>query len=188
METALTIALGMGLAAACGFRVFVPLLALSLAARGGYVTLAPRFDWIMTDAALWTLAIATVLEIGAYYVPWIDNLLDSVASPAAVVAGTLVAASVLTDMEPFTRWTLALIAGGGVAGSVQGLTTVARGLSTATTGGLANPILATGEAVGAGTFALLAILVPLLAAALALLLAFWVLRRLFFRRRAPQSA
>ena len=98
-----------------------------------------------------------------------------------------VAASVLTDMEPFTRWTLALIAGGGVAGSVQGLTTVARGLSTATTGGLANPILATGEAVGAGTFALLAILVPLLAAALALLLAFWVRRRLF-RRRAPQSA
>jgi hypothetical protein len=151
------------------------------------VTLTPSFDWIASEPALWTLGVATLVEIGAYYVPWIDNLLDSVAGPAAVVAGTLVSASVLADLEPFTRWTLALIAGGGLAGSMQGLTTVARGLSTVTTGGLANPLLATVEAVGAGTLALLAILVPLLAAALALALAVWAWRRLLGRRAAQRA-
>src|SRR6185295_4959510 len=96
----------------------------------------PSFQWIGSDIALWTFAVATVLEIGAYYIPWLDHALDVAATPAAVIAGTIVMASMVGDMSPFLKWTLAVIAGGGAAGLVQGATVVARGASTATTGGI----------------------------------------------------
>ncbi len=114
-----------------------------------------------SDAALIALSVATVLEIVAYYVPWLDNFLDSVATPAAVVAGTLITASMITDTEPFLKWTLAAIAGGGLAGVVQVGTVVTRGASTATTGGLANPVVATAELGSSVAASLLSLVVPL---------------------------
>lgn len=145
MQELLSICVGIGLAAACGFRVFVPLLIVSVAANTGHLSLAQSFQWMGTPAALITFSVATALEVGGYYVPWIDNLLDSVATPAAVVAGTVVSASVFTDMSPFLKWTLAAIAGGGTAGVIQTGTVLTRAASTATTGGLANALVATGE-------------------------------------------
>src|SRR5512139_4220739 len=113
MESLLSICLGVGLSAACGFRVFIPLLVMNLAAQSGHMTLAQGFEWIGTPAAFATFAAAAVLEVAAYYVPWIDNLLDSIAGPAAVVAGTIITASGITDMSPLMKWTLAIVAGGG---------------------------------------------------------------------------
>jgi hypothetical protein len=165
METLLGIGLGLGLAAACGFRVFVPLLVTSVAAQAGHLELAAGFDWLATEAALVTLGVATALEIGAYFVPWLDNLLDTAAMPAAVLAGIVVTASAVGDVSPLLRWSLAVIAGGGVAGGVQTATTVARTLSSVTTLGFANPVLATAEAGGALGLAALAVFFPLVAAA-----------------------
>ena len=98
-ETLLSICLGLGLSAACGFRIFVPLLVVNLAARVGWVSLSGELAWMGDSAALWAFGFATVLEIGAYYVPWLDNFLDTVATPAAVVAGAIVTASVVTDLD-----------------------------------------------------------------------------------------
>ncbi len=148
METALSILVGVGLSAACGFRVFVPLLIINLAARSGHLSLATGFQWMGSDAALIAFGVATVLEIAGYYIPWVDHLLDTIATPAAVVAGTVVTASLVSDMSPFLRWSLAVIAGGGAAGAVQMTTVVTRAASTATTGGLANPLVATAELGG----------------------------------------
>jgi len=143
METVLCICIGIGLSAACGFRVFVPLLVMSIASLSGHLTLAPGFDWIGSYPALVTFSVATCLEIGGYYIPWVDHLLDTIATPAAIVAGTVITASMVSDMSPLLKWTLAAIAGGGAAGVVQGTTVLARGASTALTGGLGNPIFAT---------------------------------------------
>lgn len=159
----LSACLGVALAAACGFRVFVPLLVVSTASKIGWLTLGGSFGWIGSTPALITFAVATVLEIGAYYVPWLDNVLDSIAGPAAVVAGVVVSAAVLTDVDPLVKWTLAIVAGGGAAGAVQAATTGARGLSTATTLGAANPILATVEWGGSLLLSLLSLLVPVFA-------------------------
>ena len=126
------------------------------------------------------------IEIAAYHVPWLDHLLDTIASPAAIVAGIVVTASVITDMDPLWRWTLAVIAGGGLAGAVQGSTVLVRAASTATTGGLANPVVATAELVGAVAISILALLVPvlaLLAVMIGILLTILWLRR----RRARRS-
>src|SRR6266571_8977967 len=122
METLLSICVGIGLSAACGFRVFVPLLVMSIAALSGHLTLAHGFEWIGTYPAVVAFAVATCLEIAGYYIPWVDHLLDTVATPVAIIAGTLVSASMVTDLSPFLKWTLAIIAGGGAAGMVQATT------------------------------------------------------------------
>lgn len=180
-QAVLSLCLGLGLAAACGFRIFVPLLVLNLAARGGLVELGGSFEWLASTPALIAFAAATVLEVAAYYIPAVDHALDTVASPLAVVAGVLVSASVITGMEPFLKWTLALIAGGGLAGAVQMVTTGTRGVSGVTTLGLGNPLVATAEVAGATGLSLVAIIVPVLAVVLALLLVWFVARHL--RRR-----
>ena len=127
--------LGVGLSAACGFRIFVPLLVVSIAARAEYIELASGWDWVGSIPAIVTFASATVLEIVAYYIPWLDNLLDSIAAPAAVIAGIVVTTAVIGDMNPYLKWPLAVIAGGGSAGLMQAGTTILRAASTATTGG-----------------------------------------------------
>src|SRR6185437_9582810 len=145
LDIILSLCVGIALSAACGFRVFVPLLILSIAAKTGHVTLVPSFQWLASDIALWTFAVATIFEIGAYYIPWLDHVLDVLATPAAITAGIVITASMVGGMSPFLKWTLAVIAGGGAAGLVHGATAVTRGVSTATTGGLGNPLFATIE-------------------------------------------
>lgn len=167
MELSIGILVGIGLAAACGFRVFVPLLGTSLAALSGHLELAPGFDWIGTPVAAAGFGTATLLEIVAFYVPWLDNLLDTLATPAAVVAGTIVTASTVVDISPFLKWTLAVIAGGGIAGTIQGGTVLLRGASTGTTGGVGNPVLSTIELVSSVVMTVLAVVVPIVAAIVA---------------------
>jgi hypothetical protein len=162
LETALAVCIGIGLAAACGFRVFLPLLAVSAAAHLGYVELAAGFQWMAGTPAVIAFATATVLEILAYYVPWLDHLLDMIATPAAVLAGIVASASIPVDVPPFARWTVAVIAGGGVAAGVQGSTVLLRLKSAALTGGLGNPVVATLEWIGAAITSVLAIVVPVL--------------------------
>lgn len=186
METAMSVALGIGLSAACGFRIFVPLLVMSVAARSGHFTLGAGFEWIGSWPALLAFGVATALEVAAYYIPWLDHALDLVATPTAVVAGVLVMASSITGMSPLLRWTLAVIAGGGAAGAVQALTGMTRIASTASTGGLANPLVATAEAGGSILVSLLAIAVPLAALALVALLLWFAARRIL--RRGGQHA
>jgi hypothetical protein len=180
METLLSVFVGLGLSAACGFRVFVPLLVMSIASLSGHMTLSPEFDWIGTYPALVAFSIATVFEIGAYYIPWVDNLLDTVAIPAATVAGTIVMASAVSDMSPFLKWALAVIVGGGVAGTVQGFTTVTRIASLATTGGLSNPVVSTVEAGGSLLMSILAIAVPVLAAIGVFAILLFASRKIYF--------
>ena len=162
-EIALSVMVGVGLSAACGFRVFIPPLVLSVAGKAGHVTFGQEFAWMDSNVALVAFGLAALLEVGAYYIPWLDNALDTVAAPAAVVAGTLTSASVFgQDMSPWLKWSLAAIAGGGAAGAVQLTTTVTRGASSAMTGGSANWLVSTGEGIGAVITAILAIVVPVL--------------------------
>lgn len=187
METLLTLCMGIGLSAACGFRVFVPPLVMSMAALSGHLSLSPDFAWIGTWPAFVTFAVATALEIGAYYVPWLDNLLDSIATPTAIVAGTIVTAAFVTDLSPFMKWTLAAVAGGGVAALVQGATVSTRAVSSAGTGGLANPVLATVELGGSVLTSALALLAPLVAVGLLVVAAVVLIRKLLRRRTAAQA-
>jgi len=188
MNVAMSLAAGLGLAAACGFRVFVPLLAVSVAAREGYAPLSAGFAWLGSDAALIAFASATILEIIAYYVPWLDHALDVVATPAAVIAGMVTSASVITDVPPLLKWTAVVIGGGGVAALVQGSTVALRIGSTATTGGLGNALIATAELVASIVTSTLAVLIPL-AAGLGALICAWIVyrgtRRLLSRSSQP---
>jgi hypothetical protein len=181
--------LGVGLAAAVGFRVFLPLLVLSASAYFGYLPVGDNFAWLATPAALAMLSVAALAEILAYYIPGVDNLLDTLATPAAFLAGTIASAAVMTDLPPLVKWTTAIIAGGGAAGLMQSMTAMLRLNSTALTGGLGNPVVATGELVGSLVVSLLALAAPLVALAVVVIFS-WLALRFMLRllRRTPEQS
>ena len=159
----LSILIGLGLSASCGFRIFVPPFIISLAALSGHLELSESFAWMSTLPAVTALGAAVALEIGAYYLPVLDHFLDTVAAPAAVVAGTIVSASIFTELSPMMSWSLALIAGGGIAGAVHVAMAFIRGGSTMLTAGLGNPLVATAELGGAVGTSILSLVMPGLA-------------------------
>ena len=180
-DLALSIVLGVALAAATGFRVFLPMFIAGAAAHAGYLHLDDGFAWLGTPPALIMLGVAAFVEVLAYYIPVVDNLLDVAAAPAAFIAGTILSAAVMTDMPPMVKWTAAIIAGGGVAGFTRGLTGILRGHSTVLTGGLGNFVISTAELGGAVLISFLALAAPVAAIALVvlfLLAAIRILRRL----------
>lgn len=187
-DLAMSIALGVVLAAATGFRVFLPMLIMSGAAYTGHLSLDNSFAWLATPFALTMLGVAALVEVLAYYIPGVDNLLDAVATPAAFVAGTIVSAAVMTDLPPMAKWMAAVIAGGGTASLTQGVTTILRAKSTVVTGGLGNPVIATGELGGSVLLSLLALAAPLAAVAVVILLLWLAFRLIRRQRRGTQRA
>ena len=183
-DLALSVALGIGLAAATGLRLFLPMLVASIAAYTGHLPLSENFAWLGTLPAIVLLAVAAAAEILAYYIPGLDNLLDTLATPAAFAAGTLVSAAVITDLPPLVKWAAAIIAGGGIAGLTQSVTTVARAKSTVLTGTLGNSTIATAEFGGSLAVSLLALAAPLLTLA-AIVAVLWLALR--WLRRMSRS-
>lgn len=178
---------GVGLAAACGFRIFVPLLILSIAARAGAVDVAPGLTWMASTPALIAFSVACAVEITAYYVPWLDHALDTIAAPVAVIAGTVVVASQAGSLDPWLRWVLGVLAGGSAAGLVQGAAMLTRGLSLITTAGAGNWVVSSIETVLAILVAALAVLIPLLAVAL-VIVGVLLVARMWVRKRGPSLA
>ncbi|MBS7321379.1 DUF4126 domain-containing protein [Acinetobacter faecalis] len=186
METILGLCIGIGLSAACGFRVFVPLLVMSIASLLGWFEPMKGFEWLAMPSVCIALAVATVCEVAAYYIPWVDNMLDTVATPAAMIAGTLTTMAVSSgEMSQFASWAAAIVIGGGTAGAVQMSTVAVRGVSTATTGGVANPLVSTGEWIGAFLLSILSLIVPVLVVVLIIVLAIFTVR--WFREKKKNT-
>lgn len=190
LDLPLSIVLGVALAAATGFRIFLPMLVVSIAAYTGHLPLDDNFAWLATPSALITLTAATLAEILAYYVPAVDNLLDVLAGPTAVVAGMVVSAAVMTNVPPLVKWAAVVIAGGGVAGLTQGVTTMLRAKSTILTGGAGNVVISTAELGGALLVSLLALATPLVALGVVIFFlwsAMRLIRQLFRGERRSNS-
>ena len=193
LELFIAVSLGIGLAAASGFRIFIPPFLYGIAARLEYLPSAiPTSglqDWMASDIGLVVLGLATLVEIAAYYVPWLDNLLDTIASPAAMISGVLLMSSSLGESDPLLRWGLSIIAGGSVSGLVQGSTVALRAMSTATTGGLGNPVVSTAEAGGCVICTILAVLLPIITLVLVIVgIGFtgrWLLKRRQEKNKSP---
>jgi hypothetical protein len=160
MDIAIGICLGLGLAASSGFRVFVPLLAANIASLSGIVHLTGGFEWMGSWPAFAVFLSATVVEIGAYYIPWLDNALDTIAIPLAAIAGTLLSVAFFTDLPPMVQWTLGIIVGGGSAAVIKTGASMARLKSSIFTAGLANWIIATLEHIASIVMSVLTILIP----------------------------
>ncbi len=187
METFIAMAVGLGLAASAGMRVFLPLFVLGLAGANDMVPIGENWAWLSSTPALIGLGTATLLEIGAYYVPWLDNALDVIATPAALIAGMIATASVLVDVPPMLKWAVVIVGGGGVAGLTQGASVLTRMKSGVLTGGLGNPAVSTAELGGSLLLAGLAVLLPVVGILLVFALLFVVAKRagrFVFGRRA----
>lgn len=194
MEMLLAIMVGLGLSAACGFRVFVPALVAAIALRCGQLQVSSEFAWLGSNIAIIALAIGTLAEICAYFFPFIDNALDAIALPCAVIAGTVLGGAMVSDVAPFLKWSMALIAGGGAAASIHVGMAKVRALSSTTTAGIANPVVAGVEAASSTGMSLLAVFTPVVAGVIALVLVIAAITlivyvvRLIARKRAKQTA
>ena len=177
-ETLFSILIGIGLAASVGFRIFVPLFALSLASYSGIIPLNENWEWVGSSTAIIILGVATVVEILAYLIPWFDNLLDMIAVPLAAIAGTAVMVATVSDLDPTITWALAIIAGGGTAAAIKGSTSTTRLASTATTAGIANPVISTVETGTSIVMSVFSIFIPVLAI-ICVVIIFWVFYKVF---------
>jgi len=183
------VSLGLGLAAASGFRVFLPPMLLSGGINLGWISPVGQLSLLDGWGAFAVLFAAVILEVGSYLIPWIDNLLDVIATPAAVLAGVGMMGSVLGDFDPIVQWTLAIVGGGGVAGTVQVGTVATRAVSTGTTGGLANPIISIFEAIMAVFVTLLALMAPLIGLVLVIAGTVYAVRMIGRRKKTlPMTA
>ena len=175
----LSILLGLGLSSAVGFRVFLPALLTSIAAYFDQVQLAESMMWIGSFPAMITFAVATIVEILGYYIPFFDNLLDTIATPAAIACGSLLMGSTIIEMEPLVKWPISIIAGGGIAGTIKGSSSLIRLKSSGLTAGVANPIVTTLETVAAGVISVLSIIVPLFVGGILI----WLIYVLFIKKK-----
>jgi len=187
LTSLLSIALGIGLAAATGFRIFLPLLFAGIAARADWLPLNESFAWLESTPALLVLGTAAAAETLAYYIPGVDHVLDVIAGPAAVVAGIVASAAAMTDVAPALMWPLAIVAGGGIAGVTKSGSALIRAKTGVATAGLGNPVVSTVETAGATTLSILAIALPVLCLIVVACLMFWSIRRIarFIRSRSP---
>lgn len=174
---------GVALSAAAGFRVFVPLLVAAIAARCGVIQLTQDFAWLSAWPAIALLSMATLTELLAYHIPAVDHALDVIGTPASLVAGTLLTASLVIGMDDWLRWPLAIIAGGGAATTLHLGKSLARGVSTLTTAGLLNPIIAIGELFASLATTALALLVPAAVIAILLTLTLFLIARHVRKKR-----
>jgi hypothetical protein len=182
MDMVLHAAIGIGLSAAAGFRILVPFLFAGIAAREGYLTLSPGMAWMANDTAILAMTVATALEVLVYFIPVVDNLMDAVEVPAAAIAGIILTASVTGDMDPFLRWSLALIAGGTISSSTAAFTSLSRLASTAAAGPFGNIAVSTVELASSTVLSILAILMPVVVVIVVAILLY-----LAFRRRRRQQ-
>ncbi|MCV6629991.1 MAG: DUF4126 domain-containing protein [Flavobacteriaceae bacterium] len=180
--TIISIFLGIGLAAAVGFRVFLPLFVLSLASYFGGWDLNDSFSWLGSLTAVITFGIAMLVEIAAYFIPWIDNALDSISVPLAGIAGTIVVVATVADLDPVVSWSLAIIAGGGTAAAISGASAATRLTSTATTAGVGNPAIAAVETGTATVMATASVLAPTLAMVLVIIV-LWIVFKIYYKLR-----
>lgn len=176
IETISAIALGIGLSASTGFRVFIPLLVAGIASHFGLLPLGESFGWMGSVPALISFGVAAVVEVLAYYIPFVDNLLDSIATPLSVGAGTLLMTSVFPAENEWIRWIMGFVVGGGAAATIQSGSAFTRLVSTGFTAGTGNPVVSTGEGVAATGFSVMSLFTPILVAVLLIVLMILLLR------------
>jgi hypothetical protein len=188
MEIAIGIFLGLGLAASCGFRVFVPLLITNIGSLLDWVRLSPGFEWMGTWAAFAIFLSATIAEIGAYYIPWLDNLLDTISIPLAAAAGTLLSVSFMAELPPMVQWTLGIIAGGGTAAIIKTAAGATRLGSSAASGGFTNWLVATVEHIASFVMSILSFLLPVVMGITAIFVFIYSIYRIAVWRNRKSSA
>ncbi len=181
VQTITATALGIALAACCGFRVFVPMLVAGLASKFQLFQFSDSFSWLAGTPALIALGAATIAEIAAYYVPFIDNVLDTLSAPLAAIAGTLLATSVIPIDNEWMKWIIGIVAGGGSAGLISSGTGLLRLFSSKTTLGTGNAVVSTGENTAAVGGSILAFVIPGIMALLVILFIFWIIKKIYKR-------
>ncbi|MCX6647275.1 MAG: DUF4126 domain-containing protein [bacterium] len=164
IEIIFALLMGFSLAATCGLRAFLPLLIISLGAKAGFITLSSGFDWMASWPAIIVFGTATILEILGDKVPTVDHILDAGGTIVRPIAGAVAASSLIQGMNPLMTMVVGIIIGATIAGIVNAIKGTVRGLSTAVTGGIANPVVSIVEDGATALTGVLSLVVPYITA------------------------
>ena len=176
--------MGFSLAAACGLRAFLPLFVIGLGVRAGLLTMSDGFEWMGSYPALICFGFATLLEILADKIPAVDHVLDAGGVFVRPLAGAVAASCLIKGFDPMMTVVIGIIVGSSVAGVVHTLKGSLRLLSTATTGGIANPVISVIEDAAATVTSVISIFLPYLVAGVVILALFIAANRMASRRRS----
>lgn len=151
MELLFALCLAVGLGACAGLRAFLPLFLLGLATRMQFpmmgITEAEQAFWLTSNLALVVLGILAALECMLDMVPVVDSAMDVPNFVLSPIAGGFMAFSVLGG-DPGMWWfamVISVLIACLVSLPVHTTSTTVRVVSTATTGGVANPVLSLKE-------------------------------------------
>ncbi|MBT2581573.1 DUF4126 domain-containing protein [Planococcus sp. ISL-109] len=184
MEMVLAVFVGLALSATVGFRIFTPLLLTGIFERIDWITLSEGFSWVGSTPALIAFGAATIFEVLVNYIPAVGSFMKLISTPVAALAGILLTAAFIGDMNPFLEWSIAIIGGGGVATVSHATLTAVKGVSDTT---LVGPAVSVAEDVTATIAPILIFLMPVLAIVFLLIMAFVIYRlyNRFLRKRQP---
>jgi hypothetical protein len=193
MDVLISICVGVSLSASAGLRAFMPLFVAGLLARYDWLDLGDSFVWLSQTPALIALGVAMVVEMAADKIPALDHALDLVQGPVRTGAGMVIFGAVVAELPTWATALSAIVAGGGTAATVHATKSAVRVGSTATTGGVANPVLSIGEDLTALLTSVLSILVAVAAVIFAVVTLFvgvFAARRLvrWWRGRGAEDA
>ncbi|HEU0014834.1 MAG TPA: DUF4126 domain-containing protein [Longimicrobium sp.] len=183
MDALSAVAFGVVLAACAGLRAFLPVFSASLAARVMELPLPDYLAWLDRADTLVLFGAATLLEVLGDKVPFVDHLLDSVQVAVKPVLGVVAAIPFLYQLSPEYAAALGIAMGAPLALGVHATKATVRVGSTATTGGLGNPVLSVLEDVAAAGAVVLAFIAPVLALVLTVVLLAWLVRLALRLRR-----
>lgn len=171
-----SLAMGIGLSASCGFRVFIPLLAAAIGVKTGFLPVNDTWLWLGSWPSLIILISACIFELLAYYIPFVDNILDAIAAPISIAAGAIIATSLMPlDDYPAMQWGLGILAGGSAAGTIHLGSGFVRLLSSKFTAGTGNFLVSTTENAAAVGGTISAFLLPIFTAIMVIFTIFLIL-------------
>ena len=167
-----------GLSGAAGLNAWLPLFASALLDRLDIVELAAPFDQLSSTAGLVLLALLTTADFVGDKIPLVDHVLHLLGTAIAPVSGAILFTG-QTGLETDLPTLAAVLLGGITAGTIHAGRSTVRPVSTATTGGVGNPVLSLTEDAGSLVLVVIAFVLPLVALLLVIALAagYFSLRR-----------
>jgi hypothetical protein len=179
-----------GLSASAGLNAYIPLLVVALLSRfTALITLNEPWTTLESWWVIGALVVLSAIEFFADKIPAVNHVNDAIQTfvrPAAGAIAFAASANVITDASPVFSLILGLVIAGGVHTAKSA---VVRPLVSATTGGAGNVPVSILEDVISTGLSILAVVIPVLVAAIAILsvsfIIWWLWRR---ERRKAQEA
>jgi hypothetical protein len=177
-----------GLSASAGLNAYIPLLVVSLLGRyTNLIALEAPWDTLTNGWIIGLLAALSLVEFFADKIPAVNHVNDGIQTfvrPAAGAIAFAASANVITDINPVISLAAGLLIAGAVHAAKAG---AMRPAVTATTGGVANPVVSMLEDFVSTVLSILSVVIPIFVGVVLVPLAAWVVWMIWKRANRMEA-